>query len=555
DANRLARLLVDRGAGPGAIVAVVARRSPRALVAQLAVVKTGAAYLPVDPAHPQARVRAVLLDAAPALALVTADTEPLVAPTGIPRVRLDDDHVARDHAATDLTDAERVASPTPATGAYLVYTSGSTGTPKGVLGTHAGLVNRLAWYADRYPWRPGEVACAKTSFGFVDAIAEVFGPLSAGATVVLADDDQVARPTELAALVERHGVGRLTVVPSLLAALLDLERPDLLASCRLWVSSGEALPPALARRFAAALPDAVLVDFYGSSEASADSLAAEVRDGDVTLGTPLWNTRVHVLDPEGRPVLPGGVGELHLAGVGLAHGYRHRPATTAERFVPAPFGPPGTRLYRTGDLVRVRPDGALDYLGRDDDQVKIRGMRLHLGEVEATLLGVEGVTRAAAAVLDAGSPTARLVAYVVPAPAAAVDEADLVDHLRRTLPPHAVPTAVVVLDELPTTPTGKLDRRALPVPAPRTAAGRAPATPVEHEVAEVWADLLGASEVDADTSFFALGGHSLLVPRMAARVRARFGVDVPLRVFFEQPTVARLADAIVAVSDPGKGAS
>ncbi|AXX31941.1 amino acid adenylation domain-containing protein [Actinosynnema pretiosum subsp. pretiosum] len=534
-ADRLARSLVAAGARPGEVVAIVARPSVESVRAVLAVAKTGAAFLAVAPELPGERLRHVLTDAAPVVTLVEPATASLVGDRAV--LPIDGTR-----SAAGPADADRPARPSPDSTAYVVYTSGSTGRPKGVAGTNRSLLNRLSWAHRLYPWLPGEPVVAKTSFAFVDFIAELLGPLSRGASVVLADEEEARRPDLLAGLVARHGVRRITVVPSLLAALLDLCRPELLASCVLWTTSGEPLPPALAERFADSLPGARLVNLFGASETGADSLFAEVSH-EVTIGAPIWNTTAYALDGDGHPVAPGSPGELYVGGPGLAHGYPGQAGLTAERFVPDPFGPAGGRLYRTGDLVRLRADGRFTHLGRLDDQVKVRGVRGHLSEVEAALVEHERVRAAAVTAVDAGELTARLVAHVVLTDA--VTDEELAGHLRDRLPDQLVPSAFVVVDRLPMTPTGKLDRRALPVPPTEPVRrGGDSATPVQREVAEVWRQVLDVPEVRPDDDFFALGGHSLLVPRLVARIEDRFGVVVPLQRFFSRPTVTALTDLI-----------
>ncbi|NEE51874.1 amino acid adenylation domain-containing protein, partial [Streptomyces sp. SID8455] len=295
--------------------------------------------------------------------------------------------------------------------AYVIHTSGSTGRPKGVLGLHGGLLSRWAWFADRYPGSRSAVVCAKSSVSFLDSATELLGTLVHGGHVVLASDEAAKDPFALAELVRRHRVQRLTLVPSLLAVLLDETDPVALASCTTWISSGEPLSRSLAARFHAKLPHARLLNLYGSSEISADSLAWEADGPDVRIGSPLWNTRVRVLDARLNPVPRGVPGELYVAGAGLARGYTNRPGGTAERFVADPSGS-GDRLFRTGDLVRWAADGDLEHLGRADDQVKVRGFRIEPGEIEAALRHHPDVADAAAAVREDAEGTARIAAYL-----------------------------------------------------------------------------------------------------------------------------------------------
>ncbi|QKG18471.1 cyclic nucleotide binding protein [Actinomadura verrucosospora] len=490
--DRRAEALADRlaaaGAGPERVVGIALPRSDAFAVALLAVLKTGAAHLPIDLAYPRARIDA-MLDAARPLLVLGRDEPPLDAPR---RVRPD---VRPGHLA------------------YVIFTSGSTGTPKAVAGTQEALANRLAWGAGL---AEGGVRVAKSSPAFIDGTTELLGGLVAGDTVVIADDATAADAVALGDLIERHGVRTVTLVPSLLTALVERGLPP---SVTTWISSGEALPAALAAKVPARL-----VDLYGCSEAAGDSLIAE--GGGLV---PIANTRAYVLDAALREVPAG---ELYLAGDGLARGYLGDPARTAERFVANPFGPPGSRLYRTGDRVRRRRDGSLDFLGRADDQIALRGFRIEPGEVEAALSAQDGVRRAAVAVHGS-----RLVGYVTgDAEAGAV-----LDRLRATLPAHLVPAELVVLDELPLNPNGKIDRRALPEPG-RPAAGRAPATEAERVLARLAAAVLGRDAVGADDDFFRSGGDSIGAALLVARAR-RAGLSFTVRDVFRLRTVEALAQA------------
>ncbi|NEE35558.1 amino acid adenylation domain-containing protein, partial [Streptomyces sp. SID7982] len=429
--------------------------------------------------------------------------------------------------------------------AYVIHTSGSTGRPKGVLGLHGGLLSRWAWFADRYPGSRSAVVCAKSSVSFLDSATELLGTLVHGGHVVLASDEAAKDPFALAELVRRHRVQRLTLVPSLLAVLLDETDPVALASCTTWISSGEPLSRSLAARFHAKLPHARLLNLYGSSEISADSLAWEADGPDVRIGSPLWNTRVRVLDARLNPVPRGVPGELYVAGAGLARGYTNRPGGTAERFVADPSGS-GDRLFRTGDLVRWAADGDLEHLGRADDQVKVRGFRIEPGEIEAALRHHPDVADAAAAVREDAEGTARIAAYLVPAEGRALPTGrDLREAVRRRLPDYMVPSAFVPLDALPMTASGKLDRRALPTPVwAESAAYVAPRDGTEAALAAIWAEVLGVERIGAEDDFFALGGHSLLATRVISRVRGGLGAELTVRDLFEAPRLADLAGAV-----------
>ncbi|SNS55159.1 amino acid adenylation domain-containing protein [Actinomadura mexicana] len=490
DLDRRAEALADRlaaaGARPEQVVALALPRSDEFAVALYAVLKTGAAYLPVDLAYPPARI-AAMLDTVRPLLVLGRDEPPLDAP------RRQSPDVHPDHTS------------------YVVFTSGSTGTPKAVAGTQRALANRLAWGAGLAA--PG-IRAAKSSPAFIDGTTELLGGLVAGDTVVIADDETAADAVALAEFIDRHDIGLVTLVPSLLAALVDSGPPP---SVTTWISSGEALPGALADRVPARL-----VNLYGCSEAAGDSLAAE--GGGLR---PIANTRAHVLDAALREVP---VGELYLAGDGLARGYLGDPARTAERFVANPFGPPGSRLYRTGDRVRRRPDGGLDFLGRADEQIKIRGFRIEPGEVESALAAQPGVRRAAVA-----AHGSRLVGYVT----GDVEPETLDAALCAVLPDYLVPADLVVLDELPLNPNGKVDRRALPEPG-RPAGGRAPATEPERVLARLAASVLGRDAVGVDDDFFRTGGDSISAALLVARAR-RAGLSFTVRDVFRLRTVEALA--------------
>ncbi|MFE7467340.1 amino acid adenylation domain-containing protein, partial [Streptomyces sp. NPDC057499] len=559
-ANRLAHHLIASGIRTEEPVAVCLTRRAELVLAVLAVLKAGGTYLPVDPALPASRVSWMLRESRVRTAVTEQSLVGLVTGAAdlgdraVATVVVDDPHVTDRVAVLPATAPAAVAALRPDNVAYVIYTSGSTGRPKGVQGLHAGLLGRWAWFAETYPkWR-ASVVCAKSSVGFLDSATEILGTLLHGGRVVLADDVQAKDPLALAALVAEHRVERLTLVPSLLSVLLDEADPALLASCHCWISSGEPLSRALAARFAERLPHATLLNLYGSSEISADSVAAvAVADGaadpaGARIGAPLWNNGAHVLDERLRPVPQGVSGELYISGAGLARGYDDRPALTAERFVADPSG--GGRLFRTGDLARWTADGVLEHLGRADDQVKVRGFRIEPGEITAALRSHPDVADAAVIVRDDHQGTPRLAGYLVPAPGrTAPDPAALRDLVRQTLPDYMVPSVFVVLDALPTTSSGKLDRRALPTPVwAETAAYVAPRTPTEEALAALWCEVLGIERVGADDDFFALGGHSLLATRVVSRVRERLGVPLAVRDLFDTPRLSGLAAAADAAA-------
>jgi amino acid adenylation domain-containing protein len=436
--------------------------------------------------------------------------------------------------------------------AYVIYTSGSTGTPKGVLGTHRGAVNRFHWMWRTHPFRSGERCCQKTSTSFVDSIWETFGPLLRGVTTLVIPDPVVREPRLLIQTLADQRVTRIVLVPALLRAMLEAE-PELgacLPHLRFWVSSGEALSRDLARRFRESVPGAVLLNLYGSSEAAGDSTFHEVRDADaagsVPIGRPIDNTEVYILDGRQQPVPIGVAGEIYIGGHGLARGYLNRPELTAERFVANPFSDEaGARIYRTGDRARYRNDGTIEHLGRLDSQVKIRGFRIELSEIESALAAHPDVGRAVAVVREDDRGDRRLVGYV--APRNGTRATDLRDFVRRWLPGYMVPSTIVFVEALPLTPSGKVDRRALPAPAvARRDVPERPRTATEATLAAIWRALLGLPEVGVHDDFFDLGGHSLLAAQLVAQIEVAFRTTLPVRRLFEAPTVARLAALIEA---------
>ncbi|CAH2598584.1 Amino acid adenylation domain-containing protein [Rhodovastum atsumiense] len=537
EATRIAAHLVAAGIGPGAVVGVALRRSPALVAALLGVLKAGAAYLPLDPDHPASRLLYMVRTAGVRL-VVTSEAIEASLPAGLPCL-------VPERATGSLPTAAPAAA-RPEDIAYVIFTSGSTGQPKGVANTHRGLINRLAWLWRTEPYGPRELSIHKTSPNFVDAVTELLGPLLRGVPVLVASPEDGADPARLGALIRTHRVTRLTLVPSLLEALLDL-RADL-SSLRLVICSGEVLPRRLADRLHAAFPELRLMNFYGASEANGDSLASVVAPGSgaVPIGRPIANTTAYVLDGALHPMPEGAPGFLYIGGAGLAAGYLNRPDLTAERFIANPFGE--GRLYRTGDIVRWRHDGQLDYLGRADHQVKLRGFRIELGEVEAALLQHPGI---AEAVVMADETAATLAAFVVKRPSAPVDAATLLAELRaqagQILPAYMRPATITLLQSLPRTSTGKIDRTRLVAPRPApTAPGRDPAlaTATERRIAGIWQEVLGVMPAAATDNFFDLGGHSLLAARMLAKLEAQFGQRIPVAALFQAPTVAELATLV-----------
>ncbi|SES38167.1 amino acid adenylation domain-containing protein, partial [Lentzea xinjiangensis] len=413
-ANRLAHELADRGAGPERVVAVAVERSLDLVIALLAVLKTGAAYLPVDPGYPQERTRFVLRDAAPVTVVTTAQTVPLLPPGEVSLVL--DEPGTRDLLSRRSTE-NPVPELSPDSPAYVIYTSGSTGKPKGVVVSHAAIVNRLAWMQAEYGLGADDRVLQKTPSGFDVSVWEFFWPLTEGATLVIAAPEGHRDPAYLADVIVAERITTVHFVPSMLHAFLEHPRAARCVNLRRVICSGEALSPELEALHARTL-GVPLHNLYGPTEAAVDVTSwacdPDAGGGTVPIGRPVWNTSVYVLDAALRPVPVGAVGDLYLAGVQLARGYLNRPALTAERFTADPFGQPGTRMYRTGDIARWRPDGALEFLGRADDQVKIRGFRIELGEIESVVASHPGVAQAAVVARGERDGDKQLVAYVVP---------------------------------------------------------------------------------------------------------------------------------------------
>ncbi|MEV0962756.1 amino acid adenylation domain-containing protein [Streptomyces sp. NPDC049910] len=551
--GRLAALLAGRGAGPERFVAVAVPRSPELVVALVAVLRAGAAYVPVDPDYPAARIAYMLADAGPALLLTVKDTADRLPRTDVPLITLDD---------LPITDAP--VPPAPHRGehpAYMIYTSGSTGRPKGAVVTHAAIVNRLRWMQDRYRLDGSDRVLQKTSASFDVSVWEFFWPLTTGATLVVARPDGHRDPGYLAGLIRRAGVTTVHFVPSMLAEFVTEETAAAATGLRRVICSGEALPAELAARFHRVF-GVPLHNLYGPTEAAVDVTAWQYRPGarTIPIGTPIWNTALYVLDDRLRPLPPGVFGDLYIAGAGLARGYHDRPALTGERFVACPFGPPGRRMYRTGDLARWNADGELEFAGRADHQVKIRGFRVEPQEIEAALTDHPGVLRAAVVARPGrGADGAlQLFAYVVPDTRgdgtewdlhAGLDIAELRGFAAARLPAHLVPAAFVALDRLPLTANGKLDRAGLPEPEFAGRAHRPPRTGGERLLAEAFAEVLGLSRIGVDDDFFTLGGDSIRAIQVVARARAG-GLALSPRTVFECRTVAALARAAVRDTAP-----
>ncbi|MGW2332289.1 amino acid adenylation domain-containing protein, partial [Streptomyces sp. NPDC001700] len=555
--DQLARRLRSAGLGPERAVAVSLPRSAELVVTMLAVLKSGAAYLPVDPDYPADRIAYILGDAAPGLLITTSALSGRLGSPDVPRLLMDTPDAPDAPDTPDELSAAPAAhgspgtpvSPEPRHPAYIIYTSGSTGRPKGVVVSHAGVPGMAASQIDALVVGPGDRVLQFASPSFDAAVWEVCMALLAGACLVMAPQERLMPGAPLATLLVEQRVTHVTLPPSALPSLPE----HAMASVRTLVVAGESCPADMVDRWSRGRR---MLNAYGPTEATVCATVSEPLTGDIAppIGRPIVNTRTYVLDSSLRPAPRGVEGELYIAGPGLARGYSGRPGLTAERFVADPYGAPGDRMYRTGDLARWTARGELAYLGRVDDQVKVRGFRIELGEVQAEVDRAPGVAQSAVIVREDQPGDRRLVAYVVPRAHTAVDAKALRTQLAQTLPTYMVPSVFVEVGALPLTANGKLDRKALPMPEfTGHATGRRPRSPHEEILCTLFAEVLGVPDVGIDDSFFDLGGHSLLGTRLINRVRSVLGVEVAVRRLFEAPTVAGLA-AVLGSADGARPA-
>ncbi|WP_139277826.1 non-ribosomal peptide synthetase, partial [Rhodococcus marinonascens] len=540
--NRLARFLIDAGVGPESLVGIGMRRSLEMMIGIYAVLRAGGGYVPIDPDQPAERTEYVLDTAAPVCVLSTSRDG--VAVSGHRVVDVDVVDVSG-YSSGAVVDSELRTPLRPENTAYVIFTSGSTGRPKGVAVGHRAVVNFLSWMVSECDITDSDVMAQKTPVTFDASVRELFLPLAVGARLVIARPDGHRDPKYLVSLMEDTGVTVMHFVPSMLGELLADPEVRIPASLRLVNASGEQLPVEMAARFEAK-SDALLVHTYGPTEAAVSVTYYRCDDRDVStvpIGVPEWNTHTYVLDSRLQPTPVGTAGELYLAGVQLARGYHGRTDLTADRFVANPFGEPGSRLYRSGDLVRWNTLGQLEFLGRTDFQVKVRGLRIELGEIESALTAQDAVAQTVVVVHESDLGQ-QLVGYVVPAVGHTIEIGTVRSAVGRSLPAYMVPDVLTVLDALPLSVSGKLDRRALPVPEFTARVFRAPTTPVEETVAGVFAEVLGVDRVGLDDDFFALGGNSLIATRVIARLRSEADTTVALQWLFSDPTVEALAGRI-----------
>ncbi|OZE93715.1 non-ribosomal peptide synthetase [Rhodococcus sp. 15-2388-1-1a] len=554
--NRLARKLISLGVGPQSLVALGMRRGIDLMVGMYAVLEAGGAYVPIDPDHPAERIE-YILDTAVPVAVLSTSHDRTGLPERFPILELDTLDLAS-YPADTVADADRLAPVRPENTAYVIFTSGSTGRPKGVAVPHRAIVNEMAWMIDQYSLDENDVYLQKTATTFDVSLWGFFLPLQVGASVVLATPDGHRDPAYVAERIARHGVTVTDFVPSMLTVFAAYATEEQCRSLRHVYVVGEALPPETVKDFRA-ITSAGIHNLYGPTEAAVSVTYWETSADEgatVPIGAPEWNTQAYVLDGRLHPVAAGTAGELYLAGTQLADGYLGRVDLTMDRFVANLFSAAGERMYRTGDLVRWRSGpgaaGVLEYIGRTDFQVKFRGQRIELGEIETALLAHPDVNQATAVVATTGAGD-QLVGYVVPAPGRTLDPAEVRTFVGGALPKYMVPATVMVLAEFPLNTSGKLDRKALPEPVFEVREFRAPATPVEEIVAEIYAELLGVQRVGSDDDFFDLGGNSLIATRVAARVSAALGKKVGVRDLFEASTVSALAARAESRIDDANG--
>src|ERR1700722_17509447 len=533
-ANRLAHRLIGAGVGPESVVGLSAERSPAMVVGLLAILKAGAAYLPLDPTYPAARLAFMVEDARPMLILAEAGSA--LPPSDAPRLVIDETERGE---SSDPTDTDRRTPLSVDHPAYVIYTSGSTGMPKGVVVTHRGIAALAAAQVRHLGVTAESRVLQFASLSFDASLWDIVMALTSGASLVLPPLDALAGAALGAVLAEQR-ITHATLPPAVLNTIPLAAPPTL--DCL--VVAGEVCPSALAEAWSQGRR---MINAYGPTESTVcATMSAPLEGSEAPIGEPIEGSRVYVLDAGLEPVPVGVAGELYIAGAGLARGYLGRPGLTAGRFVADPFGPPGSRMYRTGDLARWRADGQLDYLGRTDQQVKIRGFRIELGEIEAAFTSQPGIAQAAVVAREDGPGGKYLAAYLVPDPGTQPDPALLRRQLAGKLPEHMIPAACVLLDQLPLTPNGKLDRKALPPPdrADTHRAYEPPEGPVETALAEIWAELLELDRIGRHDNFFELGGNSLLVVTLIQRLRER-GWYAEARAIFLQPTLSGLAAGLV----------
>ena len=545
-AKRLAAYLYSLRLAPDSVVGLCAERSVEMIVGLMAILKSGAAYLPLDPAYPRDRLKLILKDAGVEVLLTQRQLREPSEWYSAKTVYLDGDLTGIDN---DDSDAAHL--PDPESTAYVIYTSGSTGSPKGVLVPHSSLLSstlaRTSYYTGQV-----EAFLLLSSISFDSSVVGIFWTLCQGGMLVIPEESSHQDPDRLVEMVWQYRISHLLCLPSLYDMILRSARVIDMASLQVAIVAGEVCPADLVTHHNAALPETALFNEYGPTEGTVWSTVFDCRghkdSESVSIGRPIPRARVYLLDRRFEPVPIGITGEIFVGGTGIACGYLNRPGQTAERFVPEPFGgQPGTRLYRTGDLARYRANTDIEFAGRTDHQVKIRGFRIELGEIEATLSSFPGVGEAVVVATGEGR-NRRLVGYAVAAKGAEVATVKMRRFLKDRLPDYMVPTAIVLMEELPLTPNGKIDRLLLPEPEkrrPEDIPYETPCNPLQQVMAQIWEEVLGIEQVGVKDNFFELGGHSLMATQVVSRVREILGVELALRRIFEEPTVEGLALALI----------
>jgi amino acid adenylation domain-containing protein len=549
-ANRIAHFLTSLSLGTPTTVGVCLDRSMESVAAMLGVLKARCVYLPLDLSYPRERLAYMLQDSR-AQVVLTNNTGQLVLPdckTSV--INLD---ICREQIENQRSDNPGVYA-SPSDLAYMLYTSGSTGVPKGVVASHKQILNRFEWMWEAYPFDSDEVGCQKTALSFVDSIWELLGPLLRGRPTAIIAEQVLRDPFLFVRELADKKVTRLWLVPTLLASLLDAYPYGLqkqLPQLKFWVSSGEPLPARLLQRFEAAMPHATLFNLYGTSEVwDATWYEPSYHSGElhrVPIGRPIPNVQVYVLDACGRPVPIGIPGELYIAGDGLSQGYLHHPEWTAEKFVDLTFHPDQPRAYKTGDRVRFLADGHIEYLGRFDDQVQLRGYRVELEEIESVLVQHPAVHQAVVVAREDSPGIKRLVAYILATPGSHLSLTEARAHLKQSLPDYMLPAALVELESLPLTPSGKVDRKGLPKPdvQPATSAEAVPPRDeLEARLVKIWQEILQTESIGVSDNFFELGGHSLMAVRLMNEIQKSTGVNIPLTALFQGATVEHLAGIV-----------
>src|SRR5882672_10018156 len=547
-ANQLAHHLRSLGAGPDSLVGICMQHSFEMAISVLAVLKAGAAYVPLDPAYPPERLAFMISDARLNLLLTQRKLRGTVADEAMEIIDID-----ADWRAISRESRERVPARASADNlAYVIYTSGSTGKPKGVMISHRSICNRLLWMQSTYPLGETDQLLQKTSISFDASVWELFVPLMSGAGLIVAQPGGNQDSGYLVNVIKEQQVTTLQLVPSMLRVFLNEPGVEQCGSLKYLFCGGEALASDLQEQVFARLR-AELINLYGPTEVSIDATSHRCQPGIgsliVPLGRPLANMQVYLLDDHQQLAPVGLPGEIYVGGEGLARGYLNRPVLAAEKFLPNPFSAaPGMRLYSTGDLGRYRPDDTIEFLGRTDHQVKLRGFRIELGEIESALSQHPQIRQAVVDAREDAPGDKRLVAYVVFAEDATASSDDLQEFIGGKLPSYMIPTEWLELDRLPLTPSGKIDRRALPgvdtTRSKRKSNYAAPRTPIEEVLSSIWSDVLRVERVGIHDNFFELGGHSLIATQVVSRAREVFGVEAPLILLFERPNIKELAGEI-----------